>query len=264
MRVTVLGKSPAWQDANGACSGYLVQDGLTTVLLECGNGVFGKLRAVHDYTRVDTVVVSHMHSDHFFDLIPYAFALIYSPRQQPVEVDRWPGTSHPARPTLYLPIGGIEVLRKVVGAFHDERLVEQAFIVVEYSPTDVLNLTDMEARFRPVPHFVPTNAIEFGNEAGKRFTFGADCRPSTELVEFASGTDLLMLEATLPRPERHGNRGHLTPSEAGEHAAKANAGGLVLTHTSDELDELWVLSQAQKQFDGTISIAHPGAVYSVG
>ena len=25
MRITVLGKSPAWQDAGGACSGYLVE-----------------------------------------------------------------------------------------------------------------------------------------------------------------------------------------------------------------------------------------------
>ena len=44
MRLTVLGKSPAWQDAGGACSGYLVEDGDTRVLLDCGNGVFAKLR----------------------------------------------------------------------------------------------------------------------------------------------------------------------------------------------------------------------------
>ena len=44
MRLTVLGKSPSWQDAGGACSGYLLEDGDTTVLLDCGNGVFGKLR----------------------------------------------------------------------------------------------------------------------------------------------------------------------------------------------------------------------------
>ena len=44
MRLTVLGKSPSWQDAGGACSGYLLQEGDTTVLLDCGNGVFGKLR----------------------------------------------------------------------------------------------------------------------------------------------------------------------------------------------------------------------------
>ena len=45
MRITVLGKSPAWQDAGGACSGYLVEADGRCLLLDCGNGVFGKLRA---------------------------------------------------------------------------------------------------------------------------------------------------------------------------------------------------------------------------
>src|SRR5438270_6819427 len=44
VEITVLGKSPAWQDTGGACSGYLVRDGDFVLLLDCGNGVFGKLR----------------------------------------------------------------------------------------------------------------------------------------------------------------------------------------------------------------------------
>ena len=55
----MLGKSPAWQDAGGAsCSGYLVEDEGARVLLDCGSGVLGKLRAVVDYADVDAVVVS--------------------------------------------------------------------------------------------------------------------------------------------------------------------------------------------------------------
>ncbi len=98
MRVTVLGKSPSWQDAGGACSGYLVQHDDTTVLLDCGNGVFGKLRRFVDYVDVDAVVLSHLHADHFLDLVPYSYALTYAPRQQPVPVHTWPGTDTPARP----------------------------------------------------------------------------------------------------------------------------------------------------------------------
>src|SRR5512146_1243990 len=101
MRMTVLGKSPSWQDAGGACSGYLVQEGSTSLLLDCGNGVFGKLRAQLDYLSVDAVVLSHLHADHFLDLVPFSYALTYAPRQQPVPVAGWPGTVHPARPKLY-------------------------------------------------------------------------------------------------------------------------------------------------------------------
>ena len=53
MRITVLGKSPAWQDADGACSGYLVEEHGACLLLDCGNGVFSKLRRFRDYTDVD-------------------------------------------------------------------------------------------------------------------------------------------------------------------------------------------------------------------
>ena len=47
----MLGKSPAWQDAGGACSGYLVEEGGHRVLLDCGNGVFGKLRELRRLRR---------------------------------------------------------------------------------------------------------------------------------------------------------------------------------------------------------------------
>ena len=127
MRLTVLGKSPSWEDAGGACSGYLIESGDTALLLDCGNGVFSKLRLHREYTDVDAVLVSHMHADHFLDLVPYAYALTYAPRQQPVPVAQWPGTDSPARPRLLLPPGGRKAVRRVGGAWGHEDLVESAF-----------------------------------------------------------------------------------------------------------------------------------------
>jgi ribonuclease BN (tRNA processing enzyme) len=72
-----------------------------------------------------------------------------------------------------------------------------------------------------------------------------------------------MIEATLPRPERTGQRGHLTPGEAGEHGRKAQAQRLVITHISDELDELWARDQAEQAFGGPVVVAREGAVYTV-
>src|SRR5919106_2164542 len=132
LRITVLGKSPSWQDAGGACSGYLIETDETKVLLDCGNGVFGKLRERIDYTEIDAVVISHLHADHFIDLVPYSYALLLTPRQQPVPVAGHPGTDDPARPRLVAPPGAKTALRTVVGAWGDEQLVEQAFHLEEY------------------------------------------------------------------------------------------------------------------------------------
>ena len=130
-----MGKSPSWQDAGGACSGYLVEEDGTTVLIDCGNGVFSKLRMFIDYVDVDAVVISHLHADHFLDLVPYSYALTYAPRQQPVPVDRWPGTDEPARPELHAPLGARETFRRVVGAWGNEDLIENAFALEEYEPS---------------------------------------------------------------------------------------------------------------------------------
>src|ERR671935_55177 len=176
MRLTVLGKSPSWQDAGGACSGYLIEEDGVAVVVDCGNGVFSKLRRFRDYTRVDAVVISHLHAEHFLE----TFAI----------------------------------------------RVESSL-------------------------------------GGGAFAFGADSRPTDELVEFAHEADLLLIEATLPRPERTGERGHLTPREAGEHGRAAAAKRLVLTHISDELDAEWARKEARAVFDGPVEVAREGAVYSL-
>src|SRR3954463_14170066 len=156
MRLTVLGKSPSWQDAGGACSGYLLEEGDTALLIDCGNGVFSKLRMFRDYTELDAVVLSHLHADHFLDLVPYSYALTYAPRQQPVPVHRWPGTDDPARPTLFAPPGARELFRRVVGAWGNDDLIENAFDLVEYDPTQPLEIGSGGGGFRGGPPFPQT------------------------------------------------------------------------------------------------------------
>jgi ribonuclease BN (tRNA processing enzyme) len=264
VRITVLGKSPSWQDVDGACSGYLVDDGETSVLLDCGNGVFSKLRRFRDYVDVDAVAISHLHADHFLDLVPYSYALTYAPRQQPVPVDRWPGTDSPARPRLIAPRGARKTFRQVVGAWGKEDLIENAFALEEYEPGASVDVGPIRLRFQEVPHFTETFAINVTSSNGSgRFTFGADCSPTDELVQIARDTDLLLVEATLPRPERTGLRGHLTPAEAGEHARKAGAKRVVITHISDELDADWACEQASETFGAPVEVAREGAVYEV-
>src|SRR5690349_23876920 len=138
MRLTVLGKSPSWQDADGACSGYLIEEDGTSILLDCGNGVFSKLRRFRDYTRIDAVVISHLHADHFLDLVPFSYALTYAPRQQPTPVDRWPGTDSTDRPDLHAPPGAGDDFRRVVGAWGNDDLIEKAFTLREYEGTATL------------------------------------------------------------------------------------------------------------------------------
>ena len=54
----------------GACSAYLFRGMNTAALFDIGTGSVAKLQLVTEYARLDAIVISHMHADHFFDLVP--------------------------------------------------------------------------------------------------------------------------------------------------------------------------------------------------
>jgi ribonuclease BN (tRNA processing enzyme) len=264
VRITVLGKSPSWQDANGACSGYLIEQDAYGLLLDCGNGVFSKLRRFRDYVDVGAVIISHLHADHFLDLVPFAYALSYAPRQQPFPLAGWPGTDSPARPVLHAPRGATEMFRRIVSSWGSEDLIDRAFELYEYAPPDELDVGPFTVRFCAVPHYTETFAVELmSKDNGGRLTYSADCGPNDALVEFARGTDMLLIEATLPHSDNDGFRGHLTPGEAGEHGRLADAGRVVLTHISDELDPAWALAEAERAYGAPVELAAEGSTYTV-
>src|SRR4029079_8561438 len=202
MRLTVLGKSPSWQDADGACSGYLVEEGNTCLLVDCGNGVFSKLRRYRDYGSVDAVVISHLHADHFLDLVPYSYALTYAPKRRRFPIQRWPGDAGPKKPRLICPPGSREAFRTIVGTWGNDDLIENAFDLEEYSVADEPRVGSLEIEFTNVPHFTETVALRIPSSAngGGFLAYGADSSPNEEVVEFSRGAALLMIEATLPRP----------------------------------------------------------------
>jgi ribonuclease BN (tRNA processing enzyme) len=254
VRITVLGKSPAWQDVGGACSGYLVESGATRLLVDCGPGVLAKLRAHCDYAEVEAVVFSHLHADHILDIVPFASALTFSPRGVAGELER---------PALHVPPGGSEHLAALGEAASMGRdHVAKPFAVREYDPDEELEVGELTLRFRAVPHYVPSHAIDVRDGRG-RLTFSGDCGPNAGLCEFARDTGLLLVEATVPRPDTGDPRGHMTPREAGEHGARAGARRVVVTHYSDELDADWVRAEAAAGYGADVELAAEGAVYEV-
>jgi ribonuclease BN (tRNA processing enzyme) len=255
-----------YQDAGGACSGYLVEEGESGLLVDCGSGVFGKLRQVTDYFTLEAVVLSHLHSDHFLDLIPFAYALQYSSRlaassRLSAGVKRETGG---ARPKLFAPPGAIDIFTQVTSTFGDSTLISRAFELSEYDPGDKIVIDDLEVRFSEVPHYIQTFAIDVKSRVtGKRITFAGDLGPGSELPNFARDTDLLLVEATLSEPDQGEVKGHLSAREAGEHGRKANAKQVMITHISDELDQESAKRDAEQGFGGEVLLARDLAELSL-
>jgi len=98
MQLQVVGCSPAWPNPGGAQSGYLVEEDGRRLLLDCGPGVLPRLRRLEGWPRVDAIVITHFHLDHWGDLVPWVWGTMWGLGQ---ELDK---------PELWLPPGGREEL----------------------------------------------------------------------------------------------------------------------------------------------------------
>jgi ribonuclease BN (tRNA processing enzyme) len=242
-------------DAGGAHSGYLITHAGFTLLLDCGGGVFSKLRAFADPAAVDAVVISHLHADHMLDLLPYSFALASGQIRA-----RGQG------PDLWGPPGAKAAFKAYAEAVGMEDQINDGFAVREYDPATELELGPLTARFCEVPHYVRAWAIDLCSDDRRRLTFGGDCGPNDAIVELARGTDVLMLEATEgvgPHEDTGVPRGHLTADEAGELARRAGAGRLVLTHYTDLFDAEQLREAAAREFGGPVAMASERARHEI-
>src|ERR1044072_9108461 len=117
VRHRVIGSSPAWPTPGGACSGYLVEEQL---LLDCGPGVPARLREREPWPTVEAIAITHLHLDHWGDLVPWVWGSLFGP-----------GESLPP-PKLWLPPGAREQLRALLAGLGGEDMFDRPFEVSEY------------------------------------------------------------------------------------------------------------------------------------
>ena len=217
VRLTVIGSSPAWPNPGGACSGYLVDGRL---LLDCGPGVLAKLREREAWPSVEAIAITHLHLDHWGDLIPWVWGSVYGP-----------GGS---RPALWLPPGSTEELRPILHRLGSEDMLERAFDVSEYEPRRSFTAAGFEVTAVPVDHY-DIDAYGFRVQGDRLLAYSGDTGPCDALVELGRDADLFVCEATLESATLEGpDRGHLAPDEAESAAGAAGAKRLLLTHRPHE------------------------------
>lgn len=252
MKLTILGSSPASPWAGGACSGYLIQEKDLALLLDCGTGAMANLRKHFDYRKLSAVVISHMHPDHFFDLIPLRQGLKYEPYNGTV-----------ARPLLLLPPGGRRVLEDIALALgNPSTFFDDTFEVTEYGSMNSFALSPLTFHFIPVPHYIPSHAISI--EATKKLTYSADTGPNEALIKFTGDADLFLCEATLlDEGEDPIMRGHLTAREAGSIARNASVKQFLVTHYWRGHNPGRTLKEAGDAFGRATTLVEEDQVYSL-
>ncbi|HKU81800.1 MAG TPA: MBL fold metallo-hydrolase [Candidatus Tumulicola sp.] len=253
MQLRAIGSSSSVPRPGRACSSYLVRDGASAVVLDLGSGAFGKLRAALDYPSIDAVAVSHMHADHFLDLIPLRYGMTYGPFRRE------------RRLPLFLPPGGETRLRELCRAFDREGkgdFLDGVYDVAEYDPGAALEIGTIRLTFAPARHFIEAYAIRAQTTTAS-VTYSGDTSPCDSIVECARGSDLFLCEATLGTGTETGERGHCSAAEAGTMARSAGVARLALTHYGGQEDPPALRRAARAEFGGDVTVVDDGLEFEV-
>jgi ribonuclease BN (tRNA processing enzyme) len=256
--------------ANGqASSGYLVSSDAATVLLDCGPGIATALSAVATPAQLTGVVVSHLHLDHCYDLLPLGKALLGQHVRYPTVDLRPQDTVDVDAVPLYVPVGAAKRLARLAAAFPVttapvlDRVFELAYEVREYQPGDTFTVADLEISLHELRHSAANCGIRI-ESAGGSLAYTGDTGVTPALLALAADVDLLLAEASLLTTD-HGPHGHLCAIDAAQVAETAGATSLVLTHFPTA-DPAWLFArrdEARAVFRGEVHLAQPGQTFEV-
>ncbi|MGH3936231.1 MAG: MBL fold metallo-hydrolase, partial [Pseudonocardiaceae bacterium] len=187
MLLTVLGCSGSVPGPESPGSGYLVRAGDTTVALDLGNGTFGALQRYLDPFHLNALILSHLHPDHCADVSAMTVYRRYHPH--PPQCDALP---------LYGPTDVDERLVAAYAPSADERTVTDLSDVYDFHPVEhPFRIDQLEVRAVAVDHTCEAYALRVSH-AGRTLVYSGDTGPCSQLVELATGADVLLAEASWP------------------------------------------------------------------
>jgi ribonuclease BN (tRNA processing enzyme) len=248
VKLTVVGCAGTFPGPDSPCSSYLLEQDGFRLLVDAGNGSTGMLQRSIGLLDIDAVVISHLHGDHYLDLVTYTYARRYHPDGRPECL------------TVHGPHG---VREHVAGAFARpvDDLLSEVYDFVELTPGR-LDIGPFELELGQVNHPVETYGMRI-SAGGSTIAYSADTGISDELVKLARDVDLFVCEASYLHGDSNPPGIHLTGREAGEHARRAEVGSLLLTHLVPWGDRERTLAEATEVYDGEVAVASTGAVFDV-
>jgi len=244
LELFVAGAGPAYTDRPGATgASYLLRSGSTALLLDFGQGSFPRLAGELDPADLDAIVISHLHPDHFVDLVALRHYLRY-------------GLVPPRRMRVVAPAG----LADRLDCLH----AEPGFTAVSLDCADLAEGTlvvgDLAVNARRVTHTAESYAFRVtarGAEHG--LVYSGDCGRAADLAPLIRPGDTLLSEVSFgPGPVPPGAQ-HLDGPAVGELAATSSAGRVLLTHLQMGFDQAATIASVQERFEGPVEFVEPGS-----
>ncbi|MGB3092332.1 MAG: MBL fold metallo-hydrolase [Candidatus Zixiibacteriota bacterium] len=254
--ITVLGSSSGMPSPTRFCSSFFFQTEKLNFLLDCGPGVsFSLLRNKIDPELIDSIFISHSHTDHIGGLFLLVQMMHLLQRRRPLNV--------------YLPEEAVSGVRNYLNTCYlfPEKITPR--LVFNPVTTD-FKFEDEETTIRAHPngHLRGNESVirelEYPNKmqsfcfavniSGKKIVYSGDIESARDLVDIISDADLLISECF-----------HVTLDELLPVALEKKVGSVLLTHIPPELEgkETEILHKARKLAFERLTIAHDGLILEI-
>jgi len=176
-----------------------------------GNGSLAKLQNICDLSEINIIIISHLHFDHFADLIPYKYA---------IETMKYFGNNI-KKVKLFIPT--------VPQWIYSEIASNDVFSICYMQDGLTEKINAVELHFFEVKHSVPSFAVRITYQ-NKTFAYSSDSECCNSLVKAAENADLFLCESSLTSSMKQLHGIHMNAFESGALAKEAKVKKLLLTH----------------------------------
>ncbi|MGZ8527469.1 MAG: MBL fold metallo-hydrolase [Candidatus Limnocylindrales bacterium] len=248
IELTVLGAGPAYTSRPGAVgASYLLRGGGDAIVLDLGQGAFTNLAGAIEPSSLRAVIVSHLHPDHFIDLVPLRHYLLW---------DFDPSR----RVTVLGPTG----LAERIDALHDQVGFAAASLdIVALGGAGVRTVGPFVLEARLVRHTDESYGFRVTAGDGPGVVYSGDCGDANDLRQLIHPGDTLLSEASFGTDPVAPGSEHLNAADVGRVAAAAGAGRVLLTHVLMGHDRDATAAAARELAGVDVSLVDPGDRFSI-
>jgi ribonuclease BN (tRNA processing enzyme) len=241
--LVVAGAGPSYSNVPGAVgAAYLLVEGEHALLLDFGHGAFSNVANAWEPSSLDAVVISHLHPDHFIDLVALRHYLRY-------EFD----------PPRRVRVVGPAALAQRLDALHAEPGFAAATLDIQATGgpgTRAVGPFRVESAL--VTHTAESYATRVSVGGGPGLVYSGDCGEAADLAPLLRSGDTLLTECSFgPGPVPAGAF-HLDGPAVGRLADGRGAGQVLLTHVQIGHDPAATLASVRALYTGPVRFVSPG------
>lgn len=238
-QLIIIGSGTGVPSLRRGSPGLVFASDSSTVLIDSGSGTLRRMLEVNiTYLDIDLLLYTHIHPDHVIDLVPILFASKYgdAPREKDLICLGGPGFKR-----------YFNRVQRIYGSWIESKAYR---LTIKDLTSRPLRFRHMKIFSKPMAHMPESIGYRIELKSGKSIAVSGDTDYCANLIDLASGVDVLVLECSFPDEKKM--EGHLTPTLAGRIASESRCKRLLLTHFYPICDQSDILQACRKVFQGEV------------